>query len=124
MVVGSGRFVTRLECERKLGVEMQRAAQRYLDNYLGDGAAERITLEAATDLARVAPLTLINVLDDRAAREVHAVAAGLARAYPRVWALGARAGNTILVGCARPLNLDRIAQPQRREMRRGRFQQT
>jgi hypothetical protein len=68
-----------------------------------------ITLEAATDLARVAPLALINVLDNRAARVLHAVAAGLARAYPRVWALGARAGNTIVVGSARPLDLDRIA---------------
>jgi hypothetical protein len=68
-----------------------------------------ITLEAATDLARVAPLALINVLDNRPAHEVHTVAAGLARAYPRVWALGARAGNTIVVGSARPLHLDRIA---------------
>ncbi|HKO27931.1 MAG TPA: fused MFS/spermidine synthase [Solirubrobacteraceae bacterium] len=68
-----------------------------------------ITHEAATDLARVAPLTLINVLDNRAARVIHTVAAGLARAYPRVWALGARAGNTIVVGSARPLDLDRIA---------------
>jgi hypothetical protein len=68
-----------------------------------------ITLQAASDLARVAPLALINVLDNRAAREVHAEAAGLARAYSRVWALGARAGNTIVVGSARPLDLDRIA---------------
>lgn len=68
-----------------------------------------ITVEAATALARVAPLALINVLDGRAAREVHAVAAGLARAYPLVWALGARVGNTIVVGSARPLDLDRIA---------------
>jgi hypothetical protein len=68
-----------------------------------------ITLEAARELARAAPLALINVLDDRAAREVHAVAAGLARAYRRVWALGTRAGNTIAVGSARPLDLDRIA---------------
>ena len=68
-----------------------------------------ITLGAASDLARVAPLALINVLDDRAAREIHTVAAGLARAYRRVWALGARAGNTIVVGSARPLDLDRIA---------------
>jgi len=68
-----------------------------------------ITLEAAADLARVAPLALINVLDNRAAREVHSVAAGLARAYPRIWSLGARAGNTIVVGSARPLDLDRIA---------------
>jgi hypothetical protein len=68
-----------------------------------------ISVEATTEMARVAPLALVNVLDDRAAREVHAVAAGLGRAYPSVWALGARAGNTILVGSARPLDLDRIA---------------
>jgi spermidine synthase len=68
-----------------------------------------ITLEAAADLARVAPLALINVLDNRAAREIHRVAAALAPAYPRVWALGARAGNTIVVGSARPLDVDRIA---------------
>jgi hypothetical protein len=68
-----------------------------------------ITAEAAADLARVAPLALINVLDDRAARVLHTVAAGLALAYPRVWALGARAGNTIVVGCARAPDLDRIA---------------
>jgi hypothetical protein len=68
-----------------------------------------ITAEAATDLARVAPLALINVLDDRAARHVYTVAAGLARAYPRVWALGGRAGNTIVVGSAARLDLDRIS---------------
>jgi hypothetical protein len=68
-----------------------------------------ITLEAAMDLARVTPLTLINVLDNRAARELHTVAAGLAGAYPHVWALGARAGNTIVVGSAPLLDLDRIA---------------
>jgi hypothetical protein len=68
-----------------------------------------ITLEAASDVARVAPLALINVLDDRGARDVHAVAAGLAGAYRHVWALGARVGNTIVVGSARPLDLDRIA---------------
>ncbi|HSC05079.1 MAG TPA: fused MFS/spermidine synthase [Solirubrobacteraceae bacterium] len=68
-----------------------------------------ITVEATTDLARVAPLALVNVLDDRAARVLHAVAAGLARVYPRVWALGARAGNTLVVGSARWLDLDRIA---------------
>jgi hypothetical protein len=68
-----------------------------------------ITVQALTDIARVAPLALINVLDDRSAREVRTVAAGLAAAYPRVWALGARAGNTIVGGSLAPLDLDRIA---------------
>jgi hypothetical protein len=68
-----------------------------------------ITVQALADVARAAPLALINVLDDRAAREVRTVAAGLAAAYPRVWALGGRGGNTIVVGSARPLDLDRIA---------------
>jgi spermidine synthase len=68
-----------------------------------------ITVEALSDVARVAPLALVNVLDDRAAREVYRVAAGLSAAYPSVWALGARTGNTIVVGSAGRLDLDRIA---------------
>ena len=68
-----------------------------------------ITVEALAGVARVAPLALINVLDNRAAREVRTVGAALALAYPRVWALGARAGNTILVGAVAALDLDRIA---------------
>jgi hypothetical protein len=59
-----------------------------------------ITVEALTDAARVAPLTLINVVDNRSARDVRAVAASLARAYPRVWTLGHQVGNTIVAGCA------------------------
>lgn len=65
-----------------------------------------ITVEALSDVARVAPLALVNVLDDRSAREVHVVAAGLSTAYPRVWALGARTGNTIVVGETGDLRLD------------------
>jgi hypothetical protein len=68
-----------------------------------------ITVEALAGVARVAPLVLINVLDDRAALEVRTVGAALALVYPRVWALGARAGNTILVGAVAALDLDRIA---------------
>ncbi len=65
-----------------------------------------ITVEASTDVARVAPLALINVLDDRAARDVRAVAAALSEAYPHVWALGGRAGNTVVAGAAVTLDLD------------------
>jgi hypothetical protein len=68
-----------------------------------------ITVQALAEVARVAPLVLINVLDSRAAREVRTVGAGLAATFPRVWALGGRAGNTILVGSVARLDLDRIA---------------
>lgn len=68
-----------------------------------------ITVEAVTVFARVAPVCLINVLDDRSGRRVDAVAAALRSAYAHVWALGARAGNTIVVGSGPALDLDRIA---------------
>jgi hypothetical protein len=68
-----------------------------------------ITVEALAGVARVAPLALVNVLDNRTACEVRTVGAALALAYPHVWALGARAGNTILVGAVAELDLDRIA---------------
>jgi len=68
-----------------------------------------ITVEAFADVARVAPLGLVNVVDNRAAREVRAIAAALSAAYPRVWTLGGRAGNTVLAGDAAGLDLRRIA---------------
>jgi len=68
-----------------------------------------ITAEALADVARVAPLALVNVVDNRAAREVHAVAAGLSSAYPRVCALGGHGGNTVVMGAATRLDLTRIA---------------
>ena len=55
-------------------------------------------MEALADVARVAPLALVNVVDNRSARDVRAIGAALATAYPRVWALGDRAGNTVLAG--------------------------
>lgn len=67
-----------------------------------------ITVQALNDVARVAPLVLINVVDDRLARALRVIAAGLTLAYPRVWALGARTGNTVLVGSVASLSLDRI----------------
>lgn len=68
-----------------------------------------VTVQALAELARVAPLTLINVVDNRAARDVRTVGAGLATAYPSVWSIGGRAGNTILVGAVAKLDLGRIA---------------
>lgn len=80
-----------------------------IDAFIGARVPRRlITAEALSDAARVAPLTLVNVVDNRAARDVRAVAAALAAAYPQTWALGGRAGNTVVAGCAAKLDLDRI----------------
>ena len=67
-----------------------------------------MTVEALADVARVAPLAMMNVLDDRSAREIRTVAASVAAVYPQVWALGGRTGNTVVVGAVAPLDLDRI----------------
>jgi hypothetical protein len=81
-----------------------------IDAFAGATVPRRlITVQALADVARVAPLALVNVVDNRAARDVRAVAAGLASAYPRVWTLGARVGNTVVAGCVAKLDLDRIA---------------
>ena len=81
-----------------------------LDAFLGAQVPrELVTVQALTDVARVAPLALVNVVDDRAGREVHAVAAGLADAYAQVWALGGRVGNMIVAGARTRLALERIA---------------
>ncbi|HEY3727396.1 MAG TPA: fused MFS/spermidine synthase [Solirubrobacteraceae bacterium] len=81
-----------------------------IDAYVGAAVPRRlITLEALADVARVAPLALVNVVDNRSAHEVRAVASGLAMAYARVWTVGGRAGNTVVVGSATKLDLARIA---------------
>jgi hypothetical protein len=81
-----------------------------LDAFVGAVVPRRlITAQALADVARVAPLALVNVVDDRAARDVRAVAAALSLAYPHAWALGGRARNTVLVGGRTSLDLDRIA---------------
>jgi hypothetical protein len=81
-----------------------------IDAFVGALVPRRlISHEAVLDAARVAPLTLVNVVDDRAAREVAPVAAGLAVAYPHVWALGVAGQNTVLVGAVGSVDLARIA---------------
>jgi spermidine synthase len=57
-----------------------------------------VTVEAIVEAARVAALTLVNVVDNRSARDVRAVASALASAYPSVWMLGQRTGNAIVAG--------------------------
>lgn len=81
-----------------------------IDAFIGASVPRRlVTVQALTDVARVAPLALVNVVDNRAAREVRAIAAGLAAAYPQVWTLGIAPGNTVIAGCAASVGLERIA---------------
>jgi hypothetical protein len=80
-----------------------------IDAFVGATVPRRlITREAFADLARVAPLALVNVVDNRSARDVRAIAAGLASAYPRVWAIGGRAGNTVVAAGVNEPDFDRI----------------
>jgi hypothetical protein len=67
------------------------------------------------EAARVAPLTLINVVDDRGAREVARIADGLADAYPRVWSIAGRSNNTVLAGDRGALELGRLHGPLARD---------
>ncbi len=79
-----------------------------IDAFVGATVPRRlITVEALADVARVAPLGLVNVVDNRSARDVRAIGAAMATAYPLVWALGDRAGNTVLAGAATELDLGR-----------------
>jgi spermidine synthase len=72
-----------------------------IDAFVGARVPERlITVEAMFEAARLAPLTLVNVVDNRSAKDVRAVASAVALAYPLVWTLGQRAGNAIVAGCA------------------------
>jgi hypothetical protein len=68
-----------------------------------------VTGEALADVARVASMALVNVVDNRSARDVRAIAAALTPAYPSVWSLRGRGGNTVLGACATELSLDRIS---------------
>lgn len=61
-----------------------------------------ITAEAMAQAARVAALTLVNVVDNRAQQQVRTVAAALSGAYPQVWTLGGRVGNIVVIGAAPP----------------------
>ena len=70
-----------------------------IDAFLGARIPLRlITAEALSDVARVAPLALVNVVDDRSRHVVDQVGAGLAEAFDHVFTLGGRSGNTIVVG--------------------------
>jgi hypothetical protein len=70
---------------------------------------ELISVAAMRDAARVAPLTLINVVDNRSGRAVACAVDAVAAVYATVFTVGQRPGNTIVAGCARPPDLDVIA---------------
>jgi spermidine synthase len=81
-----------------------------IDAFLGARIPRRlITAQALADAARVAPVAVVNVVDDRAHRVVHTVAAGLRTCHAQVFCLGGRVGNTIVTGSRDPLPLQRIA---------------
>jgi hypothetical protein len=70
-----------------------------IDAFLGARIPIRlITVEALRDVARVAPLALVNVVDDRSRRIVDQVAAGLMEVFEHLFTLGGRSGNTIVAG--------------------------
>ena len=81
-----------------------------IDAFVGAAVAPGlITVQAMADVARVAPLGLVNVVDNRRAQHVRVVIAAMSRAYPVVCALAGRVGNTVVVGSAGRLALERIA---------------
>jgi hypothetical protein len=81
-----------------------------IDAFVGALVPPRlITVEALRDAARVAPLALVNVVDNRSGPVVRIVGAGVAAAFPRVWGLGGRSGNTVVAGETAASDLDRIA---------------
>ena len=60
-----------------------------------------VTSEACTEFARVASLTVVNVVDTAGLPDARSIAAGLAEAYPHVaalWGGARRGGNVVLFG--------------------------
>ena len=74
-----------------------------------------VTAEALADLARVAGMAAVNVVDARGMGDAAAIAAGLAAAFPHVLVLGPgsalarrKSGNVIAAGMHAPPPLDRL----------------
>jgi spermidine synthase len=74
-----------------------------------------VTAEALADLARVARLAAVNVVDAKPLADAAAIAAGLQAAFPYALALAApgvlakrRGGNVVLAGTHDPLPLERL----------------
>ncbi|HET9719870.1 MAG TPA: fused MFS/spermidine synthase [Solirubrobacteraceae bacterium] len=60
--------------------------------------AELVSAVTLSQAARVAPLVLINVVDDRAARVVCEVTDGISAAFAQAWRIRGRGGNSVLLG--------------------------
>ena len=109
-----------LGLRRQRGLKVRVADGRAALEARGDGSADAIvidafigarvprhlaTAEALVNCARVAPLTVVNVVDTAGLRDARAVAAGLADAYAHVGALSSgsrKSGNLVLFGAAKP----------------------
>lgn len=81
-----------------------------IDAFVGATVPRRlITRQALADVARVAPLALVNVVDNRSGGDVRLIAAGLAHSFQTVWAFGGRGGNTVVAAGVKEPNFDRIS---------------
>lgn len=82
-----------------------------IDAFVGAALpAGLITPSALAEAARVAPLALVNLVDDRSAWVTGSVTRALHDAYPGVWRIHGRGGNTVLVaGELSPGTVERIA---------------
>jgi hypothetical protein len=92
------------------------AAAVLIDAFVGARVPRHlVTAEALADLARVARLAAVNVVDMRPLDDATAIAAGLAESFPHVLALGAaavlakrRGGNVVLAGAHELPPLERL----------------
>jgi hypothetical protein len=69
------------------------------------------TSEACAEFGRVAPLTVINVVDTAGRTDARAIASALAETYPHVAAVSGgarRGGNVVLFGCSSIPRYDRL----------------
>jgi hypothetical protein len=80
-----------------------------IDAFVGARVAPGPTSrQALADAASLAALTLVNVVDDRAERELSRIIDGLAAVYPWVWACAGRSNNTVLAAGRGALDQARV----------------
>ena len=119
--------VARLELglRRRPGLKVRLADGAVFARAVPDGAFDAVVIDAFVgaripedlvsagafaDHARVAPLTLVNVVDDRHLHVVARIADAAAQAVPHVLAIGGRGpGNTVVVASAAALDADLLA---------------
>jgi len=103
--VGDGRVVVAAR-------EDDSADAIVLDAFIGARVPRHlVTVEALAESARVAPLTLVNIVETRSLDDTRVIAAALRTAYPCVAALGSRGlrgGNVVLIGATETPPLERI----------------